>query len=163
MTANTAAAPTTSTGKSNSAKVTRLTITASRNLGRVGDNRSIRARRRAALARMTLTAINATPTASAAAKPRKASQTFQSPIESVIGAPAQSPPWWGTNERPCLGSGSPDRGVMHHLAQAPQEAPGGFEPVPCEQREPRRRRPGQCAVAAQTKAPPGRTGLVSSK
>ena len=125
MTANTAAAPTTSTGKSNSAKVTRLTITASRNLGRVGDNRSIRARRRAALARMTLTAINATPTASAAAKPRKASQTFQSPIESVIGAPAQSPPWWGTNERPCLGSGSPDRGVMHHLAQAPQEAPGG--------------------------------------
>jgi hypothetical protein len=67
----------------------------SRNLCRGGDNRSIRARRRAPWARMTLTAINATPTASAAAKPRKAtSQTFQSPHKerSVIGVPPTGSP-----------------------------------------------------------------------
>ena len=129
MTANTAAAPTTSTGKSmSSAKVTRLTIIASRNLGRDGDNRSIRARRRAAWARKILTAINATPTASAAAKPRKArSQTFQSPIESVIGAPAQSSPWWGTNERPRLGSGALNQGASCITWPGlPKEAPGGY-------------------------------------
>jgi hypothetical protein len=113
---------------------------ASRNLDRGGDNRSIRARRRATWARRMLTAINATPTANAAAKPRKAtSQTFQSPIESVVGALAQSSPGGA------LRNGLPGQREPRPRRHA-NTWPGlprrhrGVMPVPCKQRETRRRR-----------------------
>jgi hypothetical protein len=82
----------------------------------------------------------ATPTASAAAKPRKAtSQTFQSPIESVIGAPAQSSPGGARMNGPAWAAGAPTELHANTWPGLPMRAPGVM-PVPCEQRETRRRR-----------------------
>jgi hypothetical protein len=59
-----------------------------------------------------------------------------------------------------LVNGSPDQGVMQSPGQGPAEGTGGLEPVPCEQRETRRRRsePDTTALSARASSVGGTLG-----